>query len=588
MPNTLARKEFVPQVFDGTRWDHIEPLVKELLTRPVRTPGEFERWAVDRSDLDAACSEAAADLYIAMTCATDDESKQRAYSSYLESIPPKLKPAFFGLDRRHARLVEEVKPDPRRYGEWNRAVAADVDLFRAENVPIETELSLLAQKYDQIAGGMSVVFEGKEQTLPMMARYQEVTDRSVREAAWRAVVYRRLQDEEALHTLFDEMVAKRDRVAKNAGCADFVAFTFKAKHRFDYTPASCEAFHRAVERHVVPILRSLDRRRASALGLGALRPWDLAVDVRGRGPLRPFTDGRDLMRKSVATFDRLDPRLGTMLRELGDGSNTRGAEGGACLDLDARKGKAPGGYQQMRDRVRRPFIFMNAAGLSRDVVILLHEAGHAFHSMLCVGEPLVAYRRTGEEIAEVASMTMELLTLPHLSRRGAPPEAPFFYERDEDLARHTRQQLERSITILPWIATIDAFQHWIYTHPTHTRAEREAAWLALDDRFGNALDWSGLERVRASLWHRQIHLFTAPLYYIEYGIAQLGAFGLWLHAKEKGEKSAIEAYLKALSLGGSRPLPDLFAAAGLPFDFGDDAVGRIAERVAKELDALPD
>jgi oligoendopeptidase F len=587
MPSTavppFVRAEFVPATIDATKWDQIEPLVKALLTREVRTPGEFERWLIDRSELEAACSEARANLYISMTCATDDPAKAKAYSDYVEAIPPKLTPACFELDQHQTRLMEKVPLDPARYGVLSRATRANVDLFRQENVPIETQLSLLEQKYEGLNGAMTVNFEGREQTLPQMARYQELTDRSQREAAWRAVADRRLADESTLDSLYDEMIGLRHTIAKNAGFDSYVGYAFKSKHRFDYGVKECLAFHKGIEEGVVPFMRELDRKRAKQLNVEPLRPWDLSVDTKGRGPLRPFEGGSQLMSRSVATFERLDHRLADMLKTMG-----QDYDGQPSLDLDSRKGKAPGGYQYMRDRTRRPFIFMNAAGLQRDVVTMLHEAGHAFHSMLCVQEPLVSYRHSPVEFAEVASMTMELLSLPHLKRPATAPNAEAFYTDEESWARHVRSQLERSVTILPWIATVDAFQHWVYANPGHSHDQRRTAWLALDQRFGNAISWQGLERVRASLWHRQLHIFTHPFYYVEYGIAQLGALGLWLHALEKGEKSAVEAYMRALSLGGSKPLPELFAAAGLNFDFGPDSVKRLTDRVAKEMEKLPE
>jgi oligoendopeptidase F len=288
------------------------------------------------------------------------------------------------------------------------------------------------------------------------------------------------------------------------------------------------------------------------------------------------------MIKAVAAFNRLDPRLGEMLRSLGDGSETRGSREGACLDLDSRKGKAPGGYQYMRDRIRTPFIFMNAAGLHRDVETMVHEAGHAFHSQLCREEPLVAYRHAPIEFCEVASMSMELLTMRHW---GGPDG---YYPDAADHARAMRKQLEGSVSLLSWIATIDAFQHWIYSNPAHTREQRVAHWLELQERFGAGVDWSGLEDEHKWLWQRQPHLWGHPFYFIEYGIAQLGALQLWLTSLEQGEHAAIDAYVRAMRLGGSRPLPELFAAAGLEFDFGPATVTRLVERVEAELAKLPD
>lgn len=572
----------MPAALDATSWDALEPVFRELLARPLRTRPDFDAWMIDRSELDAACSEAQANLYIAMTCATEDPQAQRAYAEFIENIVPKIKPLAFELDKKLAEEGARLAPGESRYEVVVRDTAADVALFRSENIPLETELSKLSQKYDQIIGAMTVSFEGSEKTLPQMAVYQESTDRKVRESAWRTVSTRRLQNKDEIETLFDTMVGLRDRVAKNAGFADFVGYAFKAKHRFDYTPRHCFDFHRACEDVVVPMIRRQEDKRRRSLGVDVLRPWDLTVDVKGRGPLRPFGNGAELMSKSVRTFNRLDPRLGAMLGVLGSGGEARGSADGACLDLDSRKGKAPGGYQYVRDRSRQPFIFMNAAGTGRDVSTMLHEAGHAFHSVLSIKEPLLAYRHAPLEFCEVASMSMELLTLPHIGGPGG------FYDSEEDLARARRQQIERAVYLLPWIATIDAFQHWIYSNPSHTHEQRIEEWLRLDARFGSSCSWEGIEETRRYIWHRQSHIFSVPFYYIEYAIAQLGALQLWLIGLEKGERAAVDLYIRAMTLGGSRPLPALFEAAGLRFDFGPETVRRLVDRAEAELDRLPE
>jgi oligoendopeptidase F len=577
----------IPAALDATSFDALEPLFRELVARPIASPADLERWLLDRSELSAACSEGRADLYISMSCDTDDTAAQQAYAAYIENVSPRLTPLFFELDRRLVELVKKYPLAEDRYGVLLRSAQADVDLFRDENVPLETELAKLSQKYDQIAGAMTVRFEGEERTLPMMARYQEMPDRGRREAAWRAVMDRRSQDVDAINGVYEEMIGLRTRVGRNAGFEDFVGYAFKSKHRFDYGVEACRQFHAGVEEAIVPLVREFDRKRAADLRLDALRPWDFGVDPKGRGPLKPFTNGRDLMDKSLATFRRLDTRLEKMLARLGAGDESRGARDGACLDLDSRKGKAPGGYQYMRDRSRRPFIFMNAAGMHKDVETMVHEAGHAFHSMLCEDEPLVEYRHSPIEFAEVASMSMELLSMPHWRATGGT-NGPAFYTSEGDWARAAREQLKHSLLLLPWIAQIDAFQLWVYGNPKHTREERATFWLGLDERFGSRINWAGLEKHRRWVWQRQLHLFSHPFYYIEYGIARLGALQLWLHSLEKGEKSAVELYIKGLSLGGSRPLPELFRASGLEFDFGPDAVKRIAERVRTELEKLPE
>ena len=578
-----ATTSFVPADLNGADLATLTPLLGDLIERPVESEEAFDRWLIDRSELDAAMSEAAANLYISMTCDTADPAKAEAYTRYIETVPPAVKPLAFRIDRRHVELLERFpRRDPARaarYEVLDRDTRAEVTLYRDENVPIQTEIEKLAQKFQTIIGAMTVTFEGQERTLPQMGVYQESTDRAVRESAWRTVAERRLRDANEIDAVYTEQVGLRHRMAQNAGFPSFIEYTFKAMRRFDYTPAHCTDFHAACEEAVVPLVDALDERRRDLMGLTRLRPWDLGVDPRGRPPLRPFTNGADLVQKSVACFRSLDPRLAEMLASLGDGTAARGSEGGANLDLDSRKGKAPGGYQYNRDRSRMPFIFMNAAGLQRDAETMLHEAGHAFHSLLARDEPLLHYRTAPIEFAEVASMSMELLTQPHW---GA------FYKDETERARAVRQHLQGVISILPWIATVDAFQHWVYANPSHSIADRREAWLALDDRFGRDVSWQGLERTQTTVWHRQPHPFTSPFYYIEYGIAQLGALQLWLHSLEKGSRSAIDAYIRAMTLGGSRPLPKLFEAAGLTFDFGPAAVQRLVDRVGKELEKLPD
>lgn len=576
---TQMMTDFVPAEFDAHSWEVVEPLYTELQNRPVESIEDFERWLLDRSELDAAVSESAAKRYVNMTCDTADKDKEKAYLDFVENVMPKLKPASFELDKRQAALAEVHALPAERYSVLERDVKAGVELYRDENVPIQTELAKMDQQYDATIGAMTVEFDGDEKTLPQMGTYQESQDRSVREQAWRVTADRRIADEEKLSKLYDDMIEKRHRMALNAGFDNFVGYAFKAKGRFDYTPEMCFAFHDAIEKHVMPFVKRLDAKRKAELGVDSLRPWDLSVDPKGRAPLKPFTNGADLVAKTRTVFDKLDPKLGDMFRSLGDGSNDQGITTGQLMDLDSRKGKAPGGYQYMQDRSRVPFIFMNAAGLHRDVETMVHEAGHAFHSMLCVDEPLVHYRESPIEFAEVASMTMELMTMPYWDA---------YYPDASDANRARRKQMEGSIGLLPWIATIDAFQHWVYTNPTHTRDERAAAWLGLDDRFGHAVDWSGLEAYRPFIWQRQSHLYGVPFYYVEYGIAQLGALGIWLKSLEEGEGPALAAYRKALSLGGSRPLPELFEAADLPFDFGDATVARLVERVEKELEKLPE
>lgn len=557
--------DFVPADIDASVWDNVQPFFQQLLERNFKCKGCIEQFLLDRSELDAAVAEAGSDLYIAMTCNTEDEDIKNAFLAFVEHVEPEWKKIGFELNKKVVQSPHVENLDNERFGVLIRDWAADVALFRDSNVPLQTQDTKLGQEYSEICGAMMVDFNGEERTMPQMGVYQQDPDREIREASWRAVAERRLQDRDTIDGLFDKMVKNRNQVARNADFEEYRGYMFAVKHRFDYTPEDCIAFHSSIETTCMPIVRKLAEERKAALGIDTLRPWDLAVDPHGNAPLVPFDTADELIEKTSKLFHRMEPSLGDMFDSMRDG--------GYSLDLASRKGKAPGGYQASRDRKRMPFIFMNAAGLPRDLDTMVHEAGHAFHYMLCRHDDLVWHRSAPLEFAEVASMSMESLAYPFLDEFYSP----------EETKRAIRKHLEGIVSVLPWVATIDAFQHWIYLNPEHTREERTEQWLALGERFGGGVDWSGLEAEHEAAWHRQLHPFEVPFYYIEYGIAQLGALQMWLQYRND-PVSAIAAYKKGLALGASKPLPTLFESSGLQFDFSAEMVGNLMKTVEEELD----
>ncbi len=514
----------------------------------------------------AALDEESSKRYIAMTCHTDDPDAERAYLHFVEKIEPQLKPRQFRLAQIYiAHPLRDQLPKP-RFDVFDRDTKVQVELFRPENVPLETEEAKLSQQYQKLSGSLTVQFRGEEKTLVQMGRYLEEPDRSLRHEAWQLVAERRLQEAAHFEGIFDRLVKLREQIARNAGFANYRDYAFRKLGRFDYIPADCEQFHEAVEVEIMPVVRELQAERRRQLGVETLRPWDLAMDPLNRPPLRPFDGVDQLAACTQRIFLRLDPGLNTQFLLM---------QALRLLDLANRKGKAPGGYQSTLAEARLPFIFMNAVGLQRDVETILHESGHAFHALATRDEDLYAYRSAPLEFCEVASMSMELLGNEFLEE---------FYSRpDADRARRTH--LEGIAGIFPWIATVDAFQHWIYTQPGHARAERMAAWLELMERFGGEVDWSGYEAAQANLWHRQLHIFIHAFYYIEYGIAQLGALQIWSNSKHDKAKSLAD-YKKALELGGSRRLPELFAAAGCRFDLSRKTMAPLVTLVRKELNKL--
>ncbi|SEW09476.1 oligoendopeptidase F [Chitinophaga sp. YR573] len=562
-PRTL-----LPENFTITTWDALQPYFEELQQRPLGNVSELEQWLKDVSELEAVISEDACWRQIRMTCDTTDKVLEEAFTYFCMEIQPKLQPYADALNKK-LLACEWVKDlDQELYSTYLRSVRKQVKLFREENVPLQAELSVMSQQYGAIAGKMTINVNGQEYTLQQAARFLENSDRSLREEVFGKTAARRLEDKAAFDTLYTALVEKRDQVAKNAGFANYRDYKFEELGRFDYTKEDCFQFHAAIREHIIPLVKNLQEKQREKLQLDVLKPWDTEAEPAGTKPLEPFHTGEELVNKAIETFDELGPFFGNCLRVMQQMGR---------LDLDSRKGKAPGGYNCPLAETGVPFIFMNAAGQMKDLTTMVHEGGHAVHSFLSHHLKLSAFKEYPMEIAEVASMSMELFTMDYWD---------IFFKDGEELRRAKLQQLERSISIFPWIATIDKFQHWVYEHPQHTVEERTTNWIRiLNDFSTSAVDWTGWEDYRAISWQRQLHLFEVPFYYIEYGIAQLGAIAMWKQYKEN-KQQALDNYVKALSLGSTRTLPELYKAAGIRFDFSPAYVKELANFVQQEIDKI--
>jgi len=561
-------RTFVPAELDLGNWDEILPVFDQLQQGIVacESAADLESWLLEVSELTAALDEEGSKRYIAMTCHTSSDEAKQAYLAFVEKIEPGMKERLFQLAKAFVEHPRRGDLPAERYAVLDRDLASMVELFREENVPLETEETKLGQQYQELMGGLTVEFQGEEKTLVQMGVYQQENDRELRREAWESVTAKRLEVAGQCDEMFEELMGLRVKMAAHTDFLNYRDFIHKRKGRFDYQPEDCFKFHEAVEEVVMPVYNELLADRREKRALDALRPWDTAVDPLGRDPLKPFAEVDDMVARTRRIFDHVDDELAAGFQVMRDRN---------LLDLGNRKGKAPGGYQSSLPEARLPFIFMNAVGLQRDVETLLHEAGHAFHTLAAQDEDLHNYQHAPLEFCEVASMSMELIGNEHLEE--------FYSEADAVRARRTH--LEGIISIFPWIATVDAFQHWIYTHPEHTREERDAEWNSLSDRFGGGIDWSGHELARTKMWHRQLHIFLIPFYYIEYGIAQLGSLWVWKNSKADRAK-ALADYKRALALGGSRPLPELFQTAGAPFSFDTEAFKPLIELVQTELAGL--
>ncbi|BDQ13022.1 M3 family oligoendopeptidase [Sediminibacterium sp. TEGAF015] len=561
-------RSFLPADFIVTDWISLEPYFKELTERPLKSKADLSQWLQDLSELEAVVSEDACWRQIKMTCDTTDKSLEDAFTYFCMEIQPKLQAYADQLNKKLIACSYTSELDQSLYHTYLRSVRKSIELFREENIPIAAELSVLQQQYGAIAGKMTVEVDGKEYTLQQAAKFLESSDRKLRESVYHKIQDRRKQDENAMHELYSTLIAKRHQIAVNAGFENYRDYKFKELGRFDYTKDDCFQFHDAVKQYVLPLVNEIYERKRQKLGLDTLRPWDTEAEPAGTQPLKPFTTGEDLYEKTVTCFDQLNPFFADCLRKMKEMNH---------FDLESRKGKAPGGYNCPLAESGAPFIFMNAAGQMSDVTTMVHEGGHAVHSFLAHPLPLSAFKEYPIEIAEVASMAMELFSMDHWQA---------FFDNTSDLQRAKEHQLERTITIFPWIAIIDKFQHWVYEHPQHSVEERTDAWMNILTEFStSAIDYTGLDAYRAIGWQRQLHLFEVPFYYIEYGIAQLGAIGLWMQYK-KNPKQALDNYMNALSLGGTKTLPELYNAAGLEFNLTPAYIKTLMEFVKTEMDQL--
>lgn len=562
------KRNFLPEDYKLTDWESIQPYLDDLKNREINSKEDLQQWMRDMSEVEAVLGEDAAWRQIKMTLDTTNKEYEEAFTQFVMEIEPKLKPYFFDLNKKLLDSPYTKELDNEVFFPYLRSVKNAVELYREENVPLQAELSVMAQQFGAISGKMTIEHEGKEYTLQQAAKFLQKPDRGLRENIFRKVAARRMEDVDQLNELFNNLLERRQKVAENAGFDNFRDYKFKALGRFDYTVEDCYEFHEAVREHVLPLNKMLSEHRRRKLGLDTMRPWDSNAEPVGTEPLQPFETGKELSGKTVEVFNKLRPYFSNCLKTMEDMER---------LDLESRKGKAPGGYNCPLPETGVPFIFMNAAGTIGDVITMMHEGGHAVHSFLSHDLELSALKEYPMEIAELASMSMELFSIEHWD--------VFFDDKDE-LHRAQLEEMERVISVLPWIATIDKFQHWLYTNPGHSNDERTKAWLSILDEFSTGVvDWSGFEEYRATMWQKQLHLFEVPFYYIEYGIAQLGAIAMWRQYRENKEQ-AMDNYMKALSLGYTKTLPELYDAAGIKLNFSPAYVSELGNFMKDRLQEM--
>lgn len=568
MPNIIERpaRKYLEENFKAEEWNKIKPYYENLLSRELISEYDLKKWLKDKSELESAISEELGWRYIRMTCDTTNEDHLKSFEYFVSEIEPKISPYTDKLNKKamDSPFFHTIKENG--FHILKRSIEKDIKIFREKNIPLITQIQTEAQKFGAISGAMTVQIDGNELTIPQAGDLLQSSNRELRESVFKKINNRRLEDKDNLNNLFSHLIKLRNQVARNADFENYRDYMFSSLGRFDYSVKDCVDFHEAIQEEVVPLLNNLTEKRKEALKVEKLRPWDMKVDIHGREALKPFDNTTELTENTIALFDKLNPYLGeclTIMKNMGH------------LDLESRKGKAPGGYNYPLAELGVPFIFMNATSNLRDLVTLLHEGGHAIHSFLTRELELNEFKNVPSEVAELASMSMELISMDHWD---------IYFKNEEELKRAKTDHLKQIIETLPWVATIDKFQHWIYENPEHTLEERTKSWLKIYDQFSDRItDWSGLEEYKNIIWQKQLHLFEVPFYYIEYGMAQLGAIAIWKNYKEDKQKG-LEGYQNALKLGYTKSIPEVYKAAGIEFNFSREYIRELMSFVKEELE----
>ena len=561
-------RNFLPKDLTITSWDKIQTYFEDLKQRDISSVEELKKWILDRSELEAVLEEDMAWRYIKMNIDTTDKNLQKSFQFFVEKIFPNTAPYDHLYNTKFVESPYLREFDTETYYIYLRSVQNDIKLYREENIPLFTELTNKAQKFGEISAQMMVTIDGKEKTLQQASVYLKSTERAKRKEVFEKVNARRIEDKVHLDILLDELIEKRQEVAKNADFENFRDYKFQSMGRFDYTKEDCFNFHESIEKEIVPLIADIQNERKLDLGLDVLKPWDMSVDPKGKEPLKPFNNGDELLDKCIECFDKIRPYYGDCLRKMKKMGH---------LDLVSRKGKAPGGFMYPLYESGVPFIYMNAVGLLRDAVTMIHEGGHAVHSFFTKDMEITAFKSTPSEVAELASMSMELISMEHWD---------IFFSDKEELKRARKEQLQGVLETLPWVAMVDEFQHWLYENAEHCHDERHAKWESISKRYGTGMvDWTSYEDYKKTAWQRQLHIYEVPFYYIEYGMAQLGAIAVWRNYKQNSNE-ALDAYENALKLGYTKSIGDIYATANIKFDFSASYVRELAVFVKSELEAL--
>lgn len=546
----------------------LENTLSTLLNEMISSKLELENWLKKQSTFIWEIEEQLRSHYIAFQCNTDNKEIKDTFEYDQKYVRPLLKRYQNSFDTKYLESPFRMELDPKTYSLLDKKIKNAQTLFCEKNIDLEVNEDKLVTEYFEITGGLTTLWNGEEKTITELQSYLQDPDRHIRKKAKTLISETFLSVEDKLQHILNELIVIRDQKAKNIQLHNYRDYMFKKHERFDYTPEDCYELAESIRKYVVPLIDKIYNKKKSELQVESLRPWDLKATAPNQKVLKPIEKASDLIEKSSHILHKLDHEFSALLERMHKNN---------CLDLESRKGKGPGGFCEYLPASQLSFIFMNLNHTHYDVTTFLHEMGHSIHNDCMKQLELQKYLEIPSESAELASMTMELFSMEYWDT---------FYENKEEFIEVKLEFFKDIVKYLPQMLIVDQFQHWMYENPNHTAKERNEKYLELHNTYqSNIVNIEGYENWVATGWLPVLHIFEIPFYYIEYAIAQLGALQMYKQYKEN-PKQALENYKKALSLGSSKSLTEVYEAAGIRFDFSGEIIKELMLFVEGELELL--
>lgn len=568
MPLEKRQLKLFPQDIKIDTWNDLKPYADILSGYEPSSVEDYGRWIENWFEFGLVVAEEYHWRYIRQSQNTADPDAKKRYNEYFSGIENQVTLLNNQLEKKALSSPYLYQFEAKGFDIIKRAWQSNNDLFVESNVELQSQSDIKANEYNAIRGPMVVILDNEALTLQQAATRLEWPQREKREEAWLATRNKMYESKDAFDAVMDSLIKIRHQIALNAGFENYRDYMFKKLQRFDYGTKEAFDYHEAVEKKVVPLLTKIYTKQKETLGLDKLRPWDTDCDPYNRQEIKAFDNTDEFIEKMEQSAHAIDPDFGRTISDMKKNN---------MFDVDSRPNKTSGAYNASMPISRTSFMSGNFTGVVHDLVTGVHEGGHAWHAYLMMDLSLTGNEGVPMEMAELASMSMELISHDQWHR---------FMPDEEECNRAKLKHYQDILYVMVLVAKMDSFQHALYENPAMTPAQRHEAFKKVEERYDTGcIDYSGLEHLRNAYWHNQRHLFGMPFYMLEYGFAQTGALGINKNYDENPDL-ALQQYKKALSSGYQIILPELYKTAGVEFDFGVNKLDELMAYLEPKIEGL--